>query len=228
MSTNKLPTRRTKGRFNKQYTAEDKQKIVKRLENATSMKWKPFILGYFCSENGHLWNEDTKQYETPVKLEHDYKQYTLCFNGKRNGRLLHRIVGYCFDESVTPQMFNDKDNWKAHHLSFDRTQNHYTNICYLPYCLHKALHSDVRKGLVKLEDVNTKDKIYRYFLNRPEPVGILNDIDFDMDANVWIDIEEIYPENELKDYIAWCNDNGYNCNLLSSTIVYALVTEKAS
>lgn len=162
MSNTNLPKKRTRGRFNKQYSAEDKQKIVKRLENATSMKWKPFILGYFCSENGHLWNEDTKQYETPVKLEHDYKQYTLCFNGKRNGRLLHRIVGYCFDDEVTAEMFNTPTVWKAHHVDFCRVNNHESNICYLHHSIHDMIHSAVSKGEIQKEDINTKEKLMQF------------------------------------------------------------------
>lgn len=161
-TNNKLPNKRTRGRLNKQVSPEQKEKIIARLERVTKKKWKHFILEYFCSEDGQIWNEETRQFEKCVKLKNGYRQYTLSFKGKRNGRLAHRIVGYCFDDDVTAEMFIDSNNFKAHHIDFDKKNDNYINICYLHVDIHNMIHSAVKKGEISKDDINTRDKLMQY------------------------------------------------------------------
>lgn len=223
--SNKLPTRRTRG--NQKSCNIDVDAILSSLEAATNKQWKHFILEYFVSEDGQLYNAYNKKTQHPV-IVNGRKQYSICFKGRRKTFLASRLVGYCFNENVDTSMLLDSDTWVAHHCDFSKGNDHYTNIIYLDRGTHIQLHSDILSGKISRDDVDTIDKLTVYLTNKARSNGILNDIDFDIDDNVWIDRTEIYPDAEYIDFLAWCISEGYNEQLLSSTIVYALVSDKAS
>lgn len=220
-----LQTRRSRG--NQKSDRIDVDTIQRRLETATNKKWKHFILEYFVSEDGQLYNEHTKRVQHPV-IVNGRKQYSLCFKGKRKTFLASRLVGYCFGNGVDVEMLLDSDAWVAHHIDFTKNNDHYINITYLDKDTHIKLHSEILSGKLNREDVNTLDKLTTYLISKSRNNGILNDLDFDIDDNVWIDRTEIFPDDEYRDFLQWCEDEGYNEQLLSSTIVYALVSDKAS
>lgn len=153
---------RKRNRKTRLYTEEEKRKIKARLEKVTGIKWKHFIASYYISEDGQLINANNNHLETPILLENGYRQYTICIDGKRVNYLVHRIVGYCFNDAVTPAMFCDSENWKCHHVNFIKSDSHYLNLCYLTKELHIKIHSDVKRGLIDKEDINTLDKLMLY------------------------------------------------------------------
>lgn len=211
-------------RGNKKSDRIDVDTIQRRLEAATNKKWKHFMLEYFVSEDGQLYNEYNRKVQHPV-IVNGRKQYALCFKGKRKTFLASRLVGYCFNENVDVEMLLDSDTWVAHHIDFTKNNDHYTNIMYLDRDIHIKLHSEILSGKLSREDVNTIDKLTTYLISKSRNNGILNDIDFDVDDNVWIDRSEIFPDDEYIDFVAWCIAEGYNEKLLSSTIVYATVSD---
>lgn len=154
-----MKSERKRNRSNRKYTAEEREQIRKRLEQTTELKWKHFVLGYFCSENGDLYNEDTKRLVAPDIKQDGYIHYEIWWKGKKTKFYAHRIVGYCFNNSVTKEMLKDHKNYKAHHINFTKTDNRQSNICYLPTAFHIKLHSAVRRGLIAKEDINTLEKL---------------------------------------------------------------------
>lgn len=216
---------------------ETVKKTLEQLNGLTKDKgevWKYTNYGYFISSKGRLFNEIQNRGKAKKKLETldtstEDPRYSFSAGGKNKKIELSRLMA-CYFGNGSPEMLFNLD-FECHHLNLIHSDNAVSNLLMLHKKYHRlkdGIHSDLSNGIITFEDINTADKVYAYILRKEEPKGILNDINFDICDNVWIDRTEIYPDDEYKEFVAWCMAEGYNEQLLSSTIVYALVSDKAS
>lgn len=132
-------------------------------------QWKHFAYGYFISNKGRVWNECGKNEVHPYTSNKGYKLFDIFIENKREGRILvHRAVYSLFgntDSVVYPyQIISESSKWEVHHLNMQKGSNSIDNLYLILDKHHGMLHTDLQFGRLKLEDVDTREKLDQWLM----------------------------------------------------------------
>lgn len=147
-----------------------------RSDNAVNEEWKHFMLGYFISNYGRVYNyfrHDIKTSDNETKYNKDgtkkkiHKTFTVCNNGKTKKMYVHKVVyllfGYFPENVVYPEgILKEHSSYKAHHIDSDPHNNFIGNLYLMLDKWHGKLNTDLYYGKIKQSDVDTVEKLNIY------------------------------------------------------------------
>lgn len=166
--------------INKEMTADEirgAEKILSmRADNQNGEQWKHYILGYFVSNYGRVYNyfgHDLKESVNEVKVDKHgnikktHKVFYVCKDGVSKKQWIHKVVYLlfgCFPESVVyPEgILNEHSSYKVHHINSDCQFNFIGNLYLMLDKWHGKLNSDLYYGKIKQSDVDTVAKLNDY------------------------------------------------------------------
>ena len=87
--------------------------------------------GYFITEDGRIWSQKNKKWLKPYKGTDGYFYVSLCKNGVRNKRAVHRLVAETFIPKTEKDIRLNRNC--VDHIDGCRTNNHKSNLRWCTY-----------------------------------------------------------------------------------------------
>lgn len=156
-------------RKNKELTENEVNEILEILkEKYPERNFKHYTLEFFVDDTGFVYGSRLGKDDYKSK-KGDYRVLAV----EQNKQIkIHRIVYWLFGEfekRMSPELyFHDSKNTDdtVHHISTDKADNNINNLYYFDdFNIHQHLHRMLDRGYIKLEDVNTKEKLDLFVAN---------------------------------------------------------------
>jgi len=147
-----------------------------REDNVNGEEWKHYVLGYFVSNMGRLWNECTKSdikpypnHITNTKKEQKHLCFKIHLNGRNRKCFVHKVVYYCFGKHKDKVLYSfdtekNDSNLVVHHIDSNPLNNNINNLYLMPKKWHTKLTMQLVHGKIKQTDVDSAEKINEWLL----------------------------------------------------------------
>jgi len=86
----------------------------------------------------------------------------LHFSFQGEDKEVHKVIAELFCEK--PEGYNP-DDYLVHHINKDKRDNRAANLIYLTHREHGIIHGSINSGTIKLEEVNSPEKIRAFLKN---------------------------------------------------------------
>lgn len=140
-----------------------------REDNQTGEQWKLFVLGFFVSNYGRVWNYCTRTMIHCYFHDKSRGDFHMCWDiADGKSVYLHRAVYFLFGDTAALKypfaIVDDKSKWIIHHISNDPTDNHISNLYLMLDKWHGKLNMELLHKKIKQSDVDTREKLDRWLL----------------------------------------------------------------
>ena len=149
-------------------TDEEKQEIIKQLQEKTGEQWKHYILTYFVSDQGKAYSAIKNDL---IKLSCDkdkgYYYFCISYKGKTSKPIaIHSIVNSLFNHDTVFDpvgvLCGAYGAFDTHHINFDKLNNTPDNLVWMDHRLHAQMHRELQLNKLDKSEIDTPEKIKAY------------------------------------------------------------------